>query len=400
MDVIKMGVPKIVVLGAGYGGLMTVKTLQKQLHYNEAEVTLVNQNSYHYVTTKLHEPAAGTSHHDHARVPIRSVINEKKVNFVQDVVTSVKLEEKKVYLENNDPLDFDYLVLGVGGAPETFGIKGLFEHGFFIRNINSVRVIREHIEYNFSRYQIEGKDELLTIVVGGAGFTGIEFIGELVDRIPELCQEYDVPIDKVKIVNVEAAPTVLPGFDKDLVDYAVKYLESKGVEFVLSTPIAECTPEGVLLKGGREVKAATVVWTGGVRGNKIVEESGIETMRGRVKVDEYLRAPGYDNVFVVGDNSLIFNGEGRPYPPTAQMATQQGQVLGKNLVSILRGGQPEPFKFAPKGTVASLGRREAIGIVGDKKVFGGRAAMLKKIIDARWFFMLGGISLVLKKARL
>ena len=123
-------------------------------------------------------------------------------------------------------------------------------------------------------------------------------------------------------------------------------------------------------------------------------------MRGRVKVDEYLRAPGHDNVFVIGDSSLVFNDEGRPYPPTAQMATQQGQVLGKNLVALLRGGQLEPFKYAPKGTVASLGSREAIGIVGGKKVFGGRAAMMKKLIDARWFFMLGGITMVLKKARL
>jgi NADH dehydrogenase len=395
-----MSVPKVVILGAGYGGLMTAKGLAKELGYNEAEITLVNENSYHYITTKLHEPAAGTAHPDHARVSIPSVINTKRINFVQDRVTTIKLDEQEVQLENGEPLKYDYLVIGLGSAPETFGIKGLLENAFFIRNINSVRQIREHMEYMFSRYASEKKEELITIVVGGAGFTGIEYVGELVDRLPELCRDYDVPLEKVRIVNVEAAPTVLPGFDKELVDYAVKYLEGKGVEFLVNTPIEECTKDGVILKGGREIKAATVVWTGGVRGNKLVEESGIETMRGRVKVDEQLRAPGYENVFILGDSSLVFNGE-RPYPPTAQISTQQGQYLGKQLAKVIRGGQiTEPFVYKPKGTVASLGRREAIGVVGNKKMTGGSAAFMKKVIDLRWLFLLGGLGLVLRKGKL
>ncbi|MBA4493759.1 NAD(P)/FAD-dependent oxidoreductase [Paenactinomyces guangxiensis] len=397
-----MSVPKIVILGAGYGGLMTAKGLQKELNYNEAEVTLVNQNSYHYITTKLHEPAAGTAHHDHARIAIEDVINTKKIKFIRDRVTSINLQQKEVQLEKGDePLKYDYLVIGLGSAPETFGIKGLLENALFIRNIDSVRMIREHIEYMFARYPSEKKEELITIVVGGAGFTGIEYVGELVDRMPELCREYDIPLEKVRIVNIEAAPTVLPGFDKELVDYAVKYLESKGVEFLISTPIEECTQDGVIVKGGKEIKASTVVWTGGVRGNKLVEDSGIETMRGRVKVDEFLRAPGYDNVFVLGDSSLVFNEDGeRPYPPTAQIATQQGQCLGKNLAALIRGGEMKPFKYEPKGTVASLGRKEAIGVVGNKKMAGGMAAFMKKVIDLRWLFLLGGVSLVLRKGKL
>lgn len=397
-----MSVPKIVVLGAGYGGLMTVRGLQKELNYNEAEVTIVNKNSYHYITTELHKPAAGTSHHDHARLAISSVVNEKKVNFIQDTVTEIQLKEQRVILKNTtDPLDYDYLVIALGSAPETFGIKGLLDHAFFIRDIDSVRMIREHMEYMFSRYQQEKKEELITIVVGGAGFTGIEYVGELVDRMPELCREYDIPPEKVRIVNVEAAPTVLPGFDKELVDYAVKYLESKGVEFIINTPIESCTPEGVTLKGGKEIKAFTVVWTGGIRGNRLIEDAGIENIRGRVKVDKQLRAPGWENVFVVGDCSLVINEEiDRPYPPTAQIATQQGQFLGKNLPILIRGGEMGTFSYQPKGTVASLGRKEAIGIVSDKKVVGSSASFLKKIIDLRWLYMLGGVSLVLRKGKL
>jgi NADH dehydrogenase len=262
-------------------------------------------------------------------------------------------------------------------------------------------MINQHIEYMFSKYHNEGqRQDLITIVVGGAGFTGIEFVGELIDRMPELCRKYDIPREKVRLINIEAAPTVLPGFDPELVDYAVKYFESNGVEFRLSTPIEECTEDGVILKGGEEIKAATVVWTGGVRGNKLVEESGLETMRGRVKVDEFLRAPGHPEVFVLGDSSLVFNKENdRPYPPTAQIATQQGQNCAKNLVSAIRGGQMEPFVFDLKGTVASLGRKEAIGIVGKSKLFGRKAAIMKRIIELRWLYLLGGIPMVLRKGR-
>lgn len=392
---------KVLVLGAGYGGLMTAKGLAKKLSNSEVEITLVNQNSYHYFTTELHKPAAGTSHHDYVRAEIETLI-PRSVNFIKDRVKAIKLEEKKVELEgSSEPLSYDYLVVALGSAPETFGIKGLLENAFFIRNIDSVRRIREHMEYMFSRYASEKKDELVTIVVGGAGFTGIEYIGELVDRIPELCRDYDIPEGKVRIINVEAAPTALPGFDEELVKYAVNYLESKGVEFRLGVPIAECTEDGVILKGDEEIKAATVVWTGGVRGNKVLEETQIESARGRVKVDEYLRAPGYEDVFIIGDCSLIINKEiDRPYPPTAQMATQQGQHLGKNLAALIRGQQMTPFQYKPKGTVASLGKKVAIGTVGSKKLTGGFAALMKKVIDLRWLFLVGGLGLVFRKGKM
>ncbi|MEW9671934.1 NAD(P)/FAD-dependent oxidoreductase [Ammoniphilus sp. 3BR4] len=393
---------KIVILGAGYGGIMTAVRLQKLLNYNEAEVTLVNKHNYHYLTTWLHEPAAGTLHHDNCRIEIDTVIDKNKVNFVQGTVESIQHAERKVTLADGSTLDYDYLVIGLGSEPETFGIQGLKEHAFSIRSINSVRMIKEHIEYMFSKFRNEPeRTDYLTFIVGGAGFTGIEFVGELSDRIPELCSEFDVDPSLVKIYNIEAAPTALPGFDPELVEYAMNVLREKGVTFKINTPIKECNPDGVILADGEEIKAGTIVWTGGVRGNSIIEKSGFEVMRGRVKVDDFLHAPGHDNVFVVGDGALIFNEEnGRPYPPTAQIAIQQGETLAANLVTLLRGGG-EMKKFVPdlKGTVASLGKGEAIGIVGNKKIFGNTAALMKKVIDHRYLYMLGGVGLVLKKSK-
>jgi NADH dehydrogenase len=327
------------------------------------------------------------------------LIDEFKIDFVKSTVVQIRPQDKKVILEDGT-LSYDYLVIGLGGEPETFGIPGLGEHAMNIRSINSVRLIREHIEYQFARYKREPhRTDYLTFVVGGAGFTGIEFVGELSDRIPELCKQFDVDPALVKIYNIEAAPTALPGFDPELVEYGMDVLTKKGVTFRIGTAIKECSPEGVIVGEGEEIKSATVIWTGGIRGNRLIEEAGFETMRGRVKVDEFLRVPGNDNIYIVGDNSLMFNPEGRPYPPTAQIAMQQGVVCAHNLVASIRNQPPKGFTFSNKGTVASLGKGEAIGIAFGKKYKGRVAAWLKKAIDLRYLFIIGGIPLVLRKGK-
>ncbi len=388
------------ILGAGYGGLMTAIHLQRDIQYNEAEVTLVNKHNYHYMTTHLHEPAAGTAPQEAVKVNIDEIINTDLIHFRKGTVEAIDPKEKRVILHDGE-LHYDYLVIALGSEPETFGIQGLREYAFGITSLNAVRTIREHIEYTFSRYHEEGEQEsYLTIVVGGAGFTGIEFVGELADRMPDLCRQFDIPREKVRIISVEAAPTVLPGFDKELVEYAMERLQAKGVEFRINTPIKSCTAEGIELANGENILSKTVIWTGGVRGNHLLEEAGFETVRGRVKVDPALRAPGYEDVFVIGDASVVFTKEGRPYPPTAQIATQQGENCAKNLLSLLRGGTLEEFTPSIQGTLASLGRSDGIGVVGKIRLKGGSARLMKKASDLRYLYKLGGVSLVLKKGRL
>ncbi|MBH0231048.1 NAD(P)/FAD-dependent oxidoreductase [Halobacillus yeomjeoni] len=399
--------PNIVILGAGYGGIMTAVKLQKSLGVNEANVTLVNKHSYHYQTTWLHENAAGTLHHDRTRIQIKDVINTSKINFIQDSVTEIKPDEKKVILENGD-LSYDYLVIGLGFEAATFGIPGLKEHAFTIGSINQARLIRQHIEYNFAKYNNEAdkKQERLNIVVGGAGFTGIEFVGELANRVPELCKEYDVPRENVRIINVEAAPTALPGFDPELVEYAMNSLEARGVEFKIGAMIKEVTENKLVFEKDEqreEIPTNTVVWAAGVRGNSIVENAGFESNRGRTPVSDELRPKGYDDVFIVGDCALLFNEETeRPYPPTAQIAIQQAEHTAANLTKLVRGDNHlEPFKPDLKGTVASLGHDDAIGVVfDDKKLFGWSASAMKKVIDNRYLMKLGGPGLVMKKGKL
>lgn len=397
--------PTILVLGAGYGGLATVVNLQKNIGIDVADITLINQNDYHYESTWLHEASAGTLRPDQVRYDIADVIKADKVKFVKASVEGIDIAGKQV-TTNNGVFSYDYLVIGLGFEGETFGIPGLDKYALSIANVKAARQIREHIEYQFATWSLEEvkDDSRLTIVVGGAGFTGIEFLGELGNRVPELCKEFDVPQEKVRVLCVEAAPMVLPGFDPELVEYAVGHLQAKGIEFSIGTPVVEATPEGVKIKKGEDefefVKAGTVVWAAGVRGNRLIEQTGIENMRARVKVEKDMRAPGHNDVFIVGDCALMINEEvNRPYPPTAQIAMQQGVTVAKNLISLIKGEETEEFVPDLKGSVCSLGEHDAIGVVFGKKITGSKASFMKKVIDNRSLFMIGGPSLVVKKGK-
>ncbi|MBE1556363.1 FAD-dependent oxidoreductase [Sporosarcina limicola] len=397
--------PTIVVLGAGYGGLSTVVNLQKSLGTDVADIVLINKNEYHYESTWLHEAAAGTMSPESVRYDIKSVINGEKVKFIQAEVTGIDVKEKVVTTDVGTHT-YDYLVISLGFEGETFGIPGLDKYALSMANVKAARQIREHIEYQFATWSLEEEkdDSRLTLIVGGAGFTGIEFLGELGNRVPELCKEYDVPAEKVRVLCVEAAPMVLPGFDPELVDYAVRQLKAKGIEFSIGTPVVEATPEGVNIKKGEDefefIKARTVVWAAGVRGNRLIEESGIENMRARVKVDKDLRAPGHSDVFIVGDCALMINEEvNRPYPPTAQIAMQQGDMCANNIVALLKGEPTSVFTPDLKGSICSLGDDDAIGVAFGKKMTGKKASFMKKMVDNRALFLIGGVGLTLKKGK-
>ncbi|MEJ8776673.1 NAD(P)/FAD-dependent oxidoreductase [Pseudogracilibacillus sp. ICA-222130] len=396
--------PKIVVLGAGYAGLKTTKELTKLFTPEEADIILVNKHNYHYESTWLHEVAAGTINPNQARFMISDVINPNRVRLIYDLVEKVDTENQRVVLENGE-LTYDYLVFALGFETNTFGIKGMAENAFSIVDIESSRLIREHIELKFAQYNNNpnSKDSDLTILVGGAGFTGIEFIGELVERVPQLCKKYDIDRRKVRIINVEAMPSILPMFDKDLVEYAKKSLSDRGVEFRLGAAINECTEDSFIIgDDNEEIKAGTIVWTGGVTGSSVLGESGFELTRGKVTVNSDLRAPGFDNVFVLGDCAWVMDEKaGRPFPPTAQAAMQHADVCARNVKALVHGGPLEDFVFHDRGTVASLGVTDGIASVFDGKSLKGKsAAAMKKVVDNRSIFLLGGTKTLLKKGKL
>ncbi|GAE94000.1 NADH dehydrogenase [Gracilibacillus boraciitolerans JCM 21714] len=199
--------------------------------------------------------------------------------------------------------------------------------------------------------------------------------------------------------------TIMPGFDPELIEYAMNSLEARGVEFKLGAFLKEVRADGITFEQNGEkqdISALTTIWSAGVRANHLVEESSLEDNRGKVEVTPpELRAPSHDNVFVVGDCALIWNKEiDRPYPPTAQIAMQEAEICAHNLVALVKGGDLEHFEFINRGTVCSLGDDDGMGsIFGGKKIYGWTASFMKKVIDNRALLKIGGMGLLLKKGK-
>lgn len=397
--------PHIVILGAGYGGLMTAARLQKILHVNEANITLVNRNDYHYQTTWLHENAAGTLKPEHTMIPIRDIINQEKIDFIIDDVVLIKEKEKKVKLKNRE-LSYDILVVSLGFEAQAAEIPECSNHIFPIENLNNARVLREHLEYNFAMYANEERKNAarLNIVIAGGGLTGIEYAGELVNRIPALSREYDIDKTQVRIINLECEPSILGDWNETLVDYAMNSLVSRGVEFITGAHFIETTNDTVVYEreGDRfEIPARTVVWAGGVRANSILEKSGVSTTNGKAEVRNDLRIIDNDDIYVIGDCALIRNPEtNTPYPATAKIAVEAAMVAACNIKAQINGHRLRSFKAKNTGVIASLGYNDAVGVLfNGKKYFGWKAALVKKMSENLYLFRLGGMNLLFKKGR-
>ncbi|MGF2144936.1 NAD(P)/FAD-dependent oxidoreductase [Vagococcus fluvialis] len=396
-----MNKPKIVILGAGYAGLKTAKQLQKK-NVN-AEIILVNKNEYHYESTQLHEVAAGTEPGSKISFNIADVIDSNKVTFIQDEVTLIKKEETKVILAKKGEISYDYLVIALGFESETFGIPGVNEFSKPLVDIKTAEAARQYLDTNLANYAKSKNEADLSIAVCGAGFTSIEYLGEITNRIPKLAEKLNFPADKVKITCIEAMPTLLPMFSEKLGTYGIDVLKKRGVNFIVGTPIKEIKENTVVYEQEGELKeltANTVIWTTGVRGSAVVGESGFDERRGRVVVESDLSVAGFPEVFMIGDVSAVMDGDsGRPFPTTAQIALQQGAYLGNALAAKLNNQSVEAFTYKPLGTVASIGNNVGLGNVMGKEVKGYIGSIMKKNIINKSLVTTGGTKTLLKKGR-
>lgn len=386
---------KVVILGGGYAGLMTAITLQKKVHPSRIEIYLVNKNNFHYFTTKVHEAGAGTVNPESIKLPIDTLIDSKRVTFIQDEVIGLDIERKKVECKNQ-LLDYDYLVVGIGGAPKTSNIPGLDEYAYFLFNWEGTNQLRGHLENQFQEYS-QQPTGVLNLVISGTGFAGMEFIHELRKSIPSLCRQYSVNQEDVHLIVVEPNQEILQGFPKEIVNDAVKSLNKIGCEFKIGVPVTKVEKEKVIFQDGLEIQTKTLIWAGGVKGNPLLEGLGFELLDGRVKLNENCEIPGYHDIFVLGDASISFNEKGVPYPPTAQIAIQQGQYCAYNIAMKIYAQPVKPFHYVYRGMVLSLGKRNGTGIVYNHHINGPFAAFMKWMIEMRYYFILGGMSLARKE---
>ena len=389
----------VVILGAGYAGIRAVKTLSK-LAPKGTTLTVVDQNANHEERTQLHEVAAGTVPATKITFNIQQVL-PKDVQFIQSKVSKVDVSSKLVILENHAPLRYDYLIIALGFRSEDFGLPGAAENALPLDNVTSAETIAKTIELRVANYKQSQDPKDLTVIVAGAGFTGVELLGELTQSLPALAKKYDTP--PVKIISMEMATRILPMFDEKLANYAMDYLKSHGVTMMTGSKITKIEPNAVVYADGdqeKKVEGNTIIWTVGVSGSDVIADSGFNQRRNRVVVSNHLNLTDHPEVFIIGDVSAVMTDAGRPYPTTAQISSQEGDHAGKNVAAALNGQPLTDFVYKSKGTVASLGSQDGIAQIGKShKYTGFIAKVLKRVITDKSLLEDANLSTMLKQGR-
>ncbi|MFP7255783.1 pyridine nucleotide-disulfide oxidoreductase [Virgibacillus sp. 7505] len=383
----------IVILGAGYGGVLAAQTVRKYYSKAQANVTLINKTPTHQIITELHRLAAGSISEQAVAMPVEKLLKGLDVDFKVATVESFNVDKKEVVLAGGNTLSYDALVVGLGSKTAYFGIPGLEENSLVLKSADDANKVYNQIQDKIKAYAASKNPADATILIGGGGLTGVELVGEIADKLASFCLPHGVDPKEIKLQLVEAGPKILPMLPQHLIDRAQSSLEKRGVEFLLGLPVTNVVGNVVELKDGQKIETNTFVWTGGVQALPMVAESGLETDRGRATVNNFLQSKSHQDVFVVGDSAVYFGEDGRPWPPTAQIAWQMGELVGYNLFAYLEGKTMENFSPINSGTLASLGRRDAVAFIGANQtpLKGLPATMMKEASNIRYLTHVKGL---------
>ena len=385
---------EIVILGAGYGGLLSALSARQHLTPEEATITVVNQYPTHQIITELHRLAAGNISEERIAMPLDRLFKGKDINLIISKVESISADERKVTLSSGKILTYDKLVVGLGSQTAYFGIPGLEENSMVLKSAEDANKINTHIEDRIKEYAKTKNAADATIVIGGGGLTGVELVGEIADTTPEVAKNHGVDPAELKFILVEAGPKILPMLPDHLIERSMTSLESRGVQFLTGLPVTGVNGNVIELKDGQQIIANTFVWTGGVTGLPVVGESGLAVDRNRATVNEYLQSTSHPDVYIAGDSAVVFPAPGaRPYPPTAQMAWQMGELIGYNIAASIKGTVPETFAPVNSGTLASLGRKDGVAILGANStpLKGLPATIMKEASNIRYLSHIKGL---------
>jgi len=420
---------RVLVLGGGYGGVEAAKVLEKQLgRRRDVQITLIDRNSSHILMTELHEVAGGRVEPESVQISYRKLFGARKVDVVMDTIRTVDFQKREA-VSQGARYPYDYLVLAAGAEPEDYGIPGIRQHAFTLWSLQDALRLRRHLEDTYRRAAAEPDPqkrlEMLTFVIAGAGFTGVELAGELMDQRVLMCRHHHLDEREVRIVVVEALDAVIPNLPQKLQLKARRYLEKRGVEFMLRSPIIGAQPDRVLLKGGASIQTRTFVWTAGVQGcefaanlsitkgkcsnrrcsialtggtcgNKgctFLDGQYVEGKRGRLLVNEYMQSPDYANVYVAGDVAWYLEGK-RVIPQIVETAVQTGATAAHNIAAEINGGEMKSFKSNYHGIMVSLGTYSAVAHVMGISLSSIFAMAVKHMINVVHLFTVAGVNQV------
>lgn len=361
---------RILILGSGFGGLYTALHLEKKFRPDAAvEMTLVNRENFFLFTPMLHEVAAGDLDLTHIVNPVRKLL--RRTHFFNGDIKKIDLKECRVIVAHADDnhdheLAYDYLVLALGSVTNFYHLPGLAENALTMKSLSDAIRLRSRLIKNLEEADFEcaceDRSRLLTVVVAGGGFAGVETIASVNDFVREAIEFYPKLSEKeVRMVLIEATDAILPELGPQLGAYARKKLTGRGVQFLMNTAVKGVSNEEVNLSDGTSIKTNMLVWTAGVSPSPLLDMLNCSKERGRLVTNEFLEVTDYPGVWALGDCAAVPNPTtGKSCPPTAQHAIRQGKVVAENVVAAIDGGQRRRFEFKTIGALASIGKRTGV----------------------------------------
>lgn len=366
---------RIIVLGGGFAGVKCTKDLQRGLRSNSnTEIIMISESNFLLFTPMLPQVASGTIQTRNVVMPIRTII--KKARFYEGRVKEIDPITRKVSVWGTPEkpgvsLHYDYLVVALGSETNFFGMSDLENNAFQMKTLNDAIVIRNRMIDMLEQADNESdssiKKSILTFVVVGGGFAGIETAGEIYDLLTDALKYYpNISKDEISVIILEAMDGILPGFSKKLAQFTYTSMLKRGIDIRLRTAVTGFDGNEVNIKeldGDKvyKIQTKTLIWTAGVTPVNTIKRSVFKTDRGRLIVDDFLEAEGYPGVFGAGDCALSMDSAtGKPFAPTAQLAEAQAERIASNLNAIINGQPMKKFKYKPRGQMAIIGRRTGI----------------------------------------
>lgn len=341
---------------------------------------LVSRENFSLFTPMLPEVSSGALDVRHVATPIRSQLH--RTQFMLADVRALDLERSEVRIVHTltgveETIGYDHVAIALGSTTSTFDLPGVAARVFALKTLEDAGILRNRIvwllELADSITDPESRARLLTIVVVGGGFTGVEAAGEFVELFRSVVRYYPtIKLAEIRLVLVEGGPVLLPGLPEKMGSYSKRALLKRKVEILTSDGVASADDDGLVLQSGKRIETATIVWSAGVTPTAAIGQTPLpRTKRGALLVDEHLRVAGFSNVWALGDCASIPDGAGGTYPATAQHAIREGPVLADNIVATLRNLPLKRFRFRSLGMMASLGARKAVAqLPGDRVLTG------------------------------
>ena len=348
--------PRVVILGAGFGGLTAAKALSK-----EADVTVVDRHNFQTFLPLLYQVATAGLAADHVAHPVRGALRKSGVKFRMGSPISVDHKNKSVKLDSSEVLEFDHLIVALGSATADFGVAGVNEHALGMKSVHEAIGIRAEVMRRFEDLcRFEDQTRLSLSVVGG-GPTGVEMAGALAElkRGPLKNDEANAA-EHIDIYLIEAGPRILPMFSEKLSARAKKDLEKLGVKVLLNTAVQEVKPRQILIKDGSVIPSEVTIWAAGVKGEPTGGLLNLPLEGTRISVAQNLQVNHYPHIWAIGDISSAKGADGRFLPMVAPVAMQQGRWVAKQIMRAARGQDLQDFKYLDKGSMATIGRHKAV----------------------------------------